>query len=75
MGNLVLVLAVVVHRPDLFAAGTGADEVDFGFGDAVDAATEAEDDVVCELVSDGSGRILGTVSYTHLDVYKRQAHA
>ena len=54
----VLILPVVVHRPDFFGAGAGADEVDFGFGDAVDAAAEAQDDLVGEAVGDGARRVL-----------------
>src|ERR1700691_4542412 len=55
MGNGVLILSVVVHRPHLFGAGAGADEVDFGLGDAVDAAAEPHDDLVGKVVGDGAG--------------------
>ena len=53
----VLILAVVVHHPDFFGAGARADEVDLGFGDAVDAAAEAEDDLVGEAVRDGARHV------------------
>ena len=53
-----LVLAVVVHDPDFLRAASGADKVDFGFGDAVDAAAEAQDDFVGESVRDGARHFL-----------------
>ena len=52
MRDLVLVGAVVVHLPDFFVAGAAGDVVDLGFGDAGDAAAEAEDDLVGEAVGD-----------------------
>ena len=54
-----LILPVVVHRPDLFGAGAGADEVDLGFGDAVDAAAHAENDFVGKFVGDSSNTLAG----------------
>ena len=52
-----LILAVVVHRPDFLGAGARADEVDLGFGDAVDAAAEAVDDLVGEAMGDGARHV------------------
>jgi len=52
-----LIQPVVVHHPDFFGAGAGADEVDFCLGDAVNAAAEAKDDLVSETVGDGAGRL------------------
>ena len=54
MGDGVLVLAVVVHHPDFLGAGARTDEVDLGFGDAVDAAAEPIDDLVGKAVGDGA---------------------
>src|SRR5690349_11884873 len=58
-GDSVLVLAVVIHRPYFFRAGAVADEVDLCFGDAVDAAAEAEDDLVRKAVRDSAGHVFG----------------
>ena len=55
MGDGVLVCAVVVHLPDLFVGSGDLDVVDLGFGDALDAAAEAEDDLVGEAVGDLAG--------------------
>jgi hypothetical protein len=62
MRKLVLVLAVVVHCPDLFVAGAIAHEIDLGFGNSRDSAAKAEDNFVCKFVSGGtSGLIRGGV--------------
>ena len=52
MRHRVLVLAVVIHRPDFLVSGAIGDEIDFGFGDAVKAAAKAQDDLVREAVCD-----------------------
>src|SRR5580658_9217996 len=59
MGNLALILSVVIHHPHFLCSGAGADEVDFGFGNAVDAAAEARDDFVGKVVGDFAGRFFG----------------
>ncbi len=61
MGDGVLVGAVVVHLPDLFRAAAAVDVVDLGFGDAVEAAAEAEDDLVGEAMGDLAGAVVGGV--------------
>ncbi len=53
-----LILPVVIHDPDFFRAGAGADEVDFGFGDSVDSSAQALDDLIGKAVGDGAGRFL-----------------
>ena len=52
MRELLLIGAVVIHLPDFFRAAAAADEVELGFGDAVDAAAQAEDDLVGEAMRD-----------------------
>ena len=56
-----LIGAVVVHLPDLFAVATDLDVVDLGFGDALAAAAEPEDDLVREAMSDLACRIFAGV--------------
>src|SRR6185437_13649086 len=53
VGPLLLVVAVVVHRPDFLAAAAVADEGDFAGGDAGPEA-ERRDDVVGQLVGDAA---------------------
>ena len=59
VSQLTLVGAVVVHLPDFFVTGAIADEIDFAFRDAGDAATEAEDDFVREFVGDDARCVVG----------------
>src|SRR5438045_9024980 len=58
MRDLVLVLAIVVHGPDFLGSGACTDEVDLGFGDAVDAAAQARNDLIGKAMSQGSSHIL-----------------
>jgi len=51
LGNLALVGAVVVHHPDFFVPLRELMKTMAGFGDALDAATEAKDDFVGEFVA------------------------
>src|SRR5208283_5594288 len=46
VGELFLVRAIVIHLPDLFRPAAVTDEVDLGFGDSGDSATQAKDDFV-----------------------------
>ena len=55
MGDLVRSLAVVVHLPNLFCAGLGGDVENVGFGDAIDASAESQNDLVGETVGDQAG--------------------
>ena len=50
-----LVAAIVIHLPDFFVAGAAAHENDLGFGDAVDAAAQPEDDFVRKFMGDNPG--------------------
>src|SRR6202042_438122 len=59
VSELTLVGAVIIHGPDFFVARAIADEINFAFRDAGDAATETKDDFVGELVSDKAGGIFG----------------
>jgi hypothetical protein len=56
--DLMLILPVVVHLPNLFGAAARADKENYGFGDAVDAAAEAQDDLVGKSVRYRPGHIL-----------------
>ena len=56
-GDNMLILPVVVHRPDFFGSGAGADKIDLGLGNAIQAA-EPGDDVVGEAVRDGPRIVL-----------------
>ena len=58
MSELALIRAVVVHPPDFLVAGAIADKINFALGDAGNAATQAEDDLVGELVGDDAGSIV-----------------
>ena len=58
MGDRVLVGAVIIHRPDFLMAAAGADEIELGFGDAVDSAAEPEDDLVGEAMGDQAGVVV-----------------
>ena len=70
MRELFLVGAVIIHLPDFFRAATAADEVELGLGDAVDAAAQAEDDLVGEAVGNQPrvlvGRSLAILFAQHL---------
>src|SRR5271165_3361003 len=70
MGELLLVRAVVIHLPDFFGAAAIADEVDLGFGDSGDAATQAKDDFVgktmCDQTSVGAVCFLVVLLSKHL---------
>src|ERR1039458_6723975 len=57
MSELALVGAVVIHDPDFFVAGAIADEKDFAFGDAGNAATQTKNDFVREFVGNEAGGI------------------
>jgi hypothetical protein len=46
VGDLVLVSAVIVHPPDLFMPAARADVIDLAFSNALNSATQAEDDFV-----------------------------
>ncbi len=59
MRELALIGAVVIHHPDFFVAGAVADEIDFAFGDAGNAAAQAEDNFVGKFVGDEAGRVVG----------------
>ena len=59
MGDRVLIGAVVVHGPDFFVPAAAADKIDFAFRDALDAAAQAEDDLVGKLVRDDAGGVAG----------------
>ena len=54
-----LIGAVVVHEPDFFGAGAGADESDLRAGDAGETAAEFVDDFVGELVSEAADLRVG----------------
>ena len=59
MGDGVLIGAIVVHHPDFFGVlAENFDVEDFGFGDAGNAATEAQDDLVGKLMGDLAGRVI-----------------
>src|SRR6202030_1895055 len=51
-GQRVLVGAVVIHDPDFFGAGAGADEGDLCRSNAGNAGKEFADDFIGELVSE-----------------------
>ena len=55
MRDLLLVGAIVVHRPDFFVSAALADEIDLGFGNAGHAAAEAKDDFIGKAVRDYAG--------------------
>ena len=59
MGKLALVGAVIIHHPDFFVAGAVADEINFAFRDAGNAAAEAKNDFVGKFVRDQAGRVIG----------------
>ena len=59
MRDGVLILPIVIHGPDLHGAGAGADEINLGFGNAVDAAAQAKNDFVGEPVGYGARHIRG----------------
>ncbi len=58
MSDRVLRRAIVVHGPDFFVSGAGADEVDLAFGNAGDSAAEAEDDFVGKAVGNQAGVVI-----------------
>ncbi len=61
MRDRVLVGAVVVHLPDLFVSAGDLDVEDLGFGDALAAAAEPEDDLVGEAMGDLAGGVFAGV--------------
>ena len=61
MRERLLVGPVVVHLPDLFVGAGDLDVVDLGFGDALAAAAEPEDDLVGEAVGDLPGGVFAGV--------------
>src|ERR1700723_3564769 len=60
VGDGMLVRAVVIHRPDLFAA-SALHIVDLGFGDALAAAAQAKDDLVGEAMGNLAGGVVACV--------------
>ena len=58
MSERALVGSVVIHLPDLFVAAVDLHVVDLGFGNALAAAAEPEDDLVGEAVSDLPGGVV-----------------
>src|SRR5579884_4396698 len=58
MCDLVLSISVVVHHPDLFCAGTIADEYDLAFSHAGNSAAKAKDDLVGETMCN-QARVVG----------------
>src|SRR5579863_6237083 len=54
-----LVLAVIIHSPDFFVPAAAADEIYLGFGNPLNPAAQAEDDLIGELVSNGARRVTG----------------
>ena len=59
MRELVLVRAVIIHRPDFLVAAAAANEIDFAFRDPGNAAAEAKDDLIGEFVRRCAGRVIG----------------
>src|ERR1700704_399045 len=59
LGQLVLVLAVVIHRPDFLVAASIAYERDLRAGDSRQAARQFADDFIGELVREGSNLRVG----------------
>jgi hypothetical protein len=57
--NLVLVVAVIIHAPDFLMPAAGADEINLGFGNALNAAAETINDFVGEFMGNHSGGIVG----------------
>ena len=55
--DLILVLPVVVHYPNLFASAARADKIYLCLGDAVDPATQPQDDLVGKPVRYGPRHI------------------
>ena len=56
VSDLMLVGAVIVHRPDFFVAAAAADKVNLALGDAVNAAAQAENNFIGKFVRDGARR-------------------
>ncbi len=59
MRDLLLIGAIVIHRPDFLVAAAIADKEDSGFGDSGNASTEAEDNLIGEFVRDQANRAVG----------------
>src|SRR5579862_7059444 len=55
-----LILTIVIHRPDFFTSTPVGNEVNLSFGDTVDSATEAQNNFVCEAVCNATGIFLGS---------------
>src|SRR5580692_11533739 len=54
LSQLMLVLAVIIHGPDFFIAAAIAYESDLRAGDSRQAARQLANDLICELMGEGS---------------------
>ena len=64
--QLVLIFAVVIHRPDFLIAAAIADERNLRAGDSRQAARKFADDLIGELVSEDANLRIGCVAAIHL---------
>lgn len=72
LGQLVLVLAVVIHGPDFLVAAAVADESNLCRGNSRQSSGEFPDDFICELVREGAHLRFGGLPAVDLSNHRRQ---